>query len=186
MMRRRNTFLGLLLMALLVVGSVPAVRALAAPQDDQQSSTKAKDEKKTDEKKKDEKESTGKEHKPLDTRKVLSRILRDFTNGLEGLSPSVLRQVIDDRKFYNYPRFEQGVDDFLRSVGEMRLYTREVNVEINGDHAVMIVDAEMALSARQDPSRRDRRRATITFDFQRTAEEGWKITEINPRSFFLP
>lgn len=136
--------------------------------------------------KKDEKQSRREpDSRTPDTRRVLSRILRNFTDGFEALSPSTLRDWVDRDKFYDYPRFEEGVTVLLRSVGEMRVFTREVNVQVQGDRAVMIVEAEMALASRKDPSRSEKRRERITFDFQRTAE-GWLITEINPRSFFLP
>lgn len=120
-----------------------------------------------------------------DTRQVLSRVLRNFRDGFEALSPSTLREWVLADKFYDYPRFEEGVTVFLRSVGEMRVYTREVNVQVDGPRAVMIVDAEMFFASRRDPAQSERRRQQITFDFQRTPE-GWLITEINPRSFFLP
>jgi len=111
--------------------------------------------------------------------------LRSFKDGFEGLTPSALRETIEEKKFYDYPRFEEGVTEFLRSAGEMRLHIREVNVEVKEDEAVMVVEAEMRFADREEPSHEERRRAQITFNFTRTPE-GWKITEINPRSFFLP
>lgn len=184
-MTRRNLVLGWLLAAVLLAGSAgalaPALHAQETPKENPKSS---EGEKKKDKKKKSK--SSGSE--PVrhdDTRQALSRVLRNFIDGLEGLSPSSLRDWIFEDRFYDYPRFEEGVTVLLRSVGEMRVYTREVNVQIEGDRAVMIIDAEMVLSPRQDPSQSERRQTQITFDFQRTPE-GWKITEINPRSFFLP
>ena len=138
------------------------------------------------EKKKDEKKTRSEPGtRTADTREVLSRILRNFTDGFEALSPSTLKEWIDSEKFYDYPRFEEGVTVLLRSVGEMRVFTREVSVQVEGDRAVMIVDAEMTLASRKNPSQTEKRRQQITFDFQRT-KDGWVITEINPRSFFLP
>ena len=118
-------------------------------------------------------------------REVLSRILRSYSHGFESLNPSAVRSSIDAQRFYDYPRFEEGVTVFLRSLGELRLFTREVNVQVEGDKAVMIVAAEMAFSRRGTTSPSQTRAGEITFDFQRTSQ-GWKITEINPRSFFLP
>lgn len=121
----------------------------------------------------------------ISPREVLSRVLRSYKTGFESLSPSAVRSSIDAQRFYDYPRFEEGVTVFLRSLGELRLFTREVNVQVEGDKAVMIVAAEMVFSRRGTTSPSQTRAGEITFDFQRTSQ-GWKITEINPRSFFLP
>lgn len=175
---------GTLLLLLLLAGG----GATALPLQDQsseQDKPKAEETKKEKEKKKKEKSSTSEPSKPLDTRQLLSRVLRNFKDGFEGRSPSSLRENIDEKKFYDFPRFEEGVTEFLRSTGELRLFIREVNVQVQDDRAVMMVDAEMLFGPRDDPSQSQRRKERITFDFQRTPD-GWKITEINPRPFFLP
>lgn len=168
-MTRRTGFVAWLLAAALLAGA-------AAPLVAQSEKDKKKDTKQT------RREPGG---RTPDTREVLSRVLRSFTDGFEGLSPSTVRDWVYTDKFYDFPRFEEGVTVLLRSVGEMRIFTREVSVEVKDDRAVMIVDAEMTLASRKDPSRTEKRREQITFDFQRT-KDGWLITEINPRSFFLP
>lgn len=169
-MTRRRAISSWLLAAALLAGSAGAATLSVQAQE------KKKEQKKT---------GTEPGSRTQDTRKVLSRVLRSFKDGFEGLSPSSLRDWIDRDKFYDYPRFEEGVTVLLSSVSEMRVFTREVNVQVEGSRAVMIVDAEMELASRQNPSRTEKRRQQITFDFQRTSE-GWLITEINPRSFFLP
>ena len=119
------------------------------------------------------------------TRRILSRVRRDFTYGIEGLSPSGALSLIDRDRFYDYPRFEEELTIFLRSLGEMRIFIREVDVQMSGDRAIMLVDARMRFAGRLDPSRGEERSSQVTFDFERT-EAGWRITEISPRSFFLP
>jgi len=184
MMSKRIRGVGtLLLIALLAGGGATALTL--QDQSAQQDEPKAGETKKEKEKKKKAKSSGSESSKPLDTRQLLSRVLRNFKDGIEGRSPSSLREDIDEKKFYDFPRFEEGVTEFLRSAGEMRLFIREVNVQVQEDRAVMIVEAEMAFGPRDDTSRSQRRKERITFDFQRVPE-GWKITEINPRSFFLP
>lgn len=188
-MRRRNqvvgwpAWAGWLLAAVLLAGFAGVAPSALRAQEKGKSES---GETEKQEKKKKESKSSGRERgRTPDTRKVLSRVLRSFKDGFEALSPSTLRDWVDRDKFYDYPRFEEGVTVLLRSVSEMRVFTREVNVQVEGDRAVMIVEAEMALASRQDSSQRETRRQRITFDFQRTSE-GWLITEINPRSFFLP
>lgn len=138
------------------------------------------------EKPKKKSESKGREpSRPETTREVLSRVLRNYKQGLESLSPSAAGKQIDADKFYDYPRFEENLTRFLESLGELRLFVREVNVQVEGDRAVMIVDAEMKFARRDKPDDGQQRNQQITFDFRRTAS-GWKITEINPRAFFFP
>ena len=181
-MTRRKLIPGWVLAVVLLAGSGLAVAPALSAQQPEQEKPKPAETKKKDKKKK----TPG--HEPSrsdDTRRALSRVLRNFKDGFEGLSPSSLRDWIFEDQFYDFPRFEEGVTVLLRSVGEMRIYTREVNTQIEGDRAVMIIDAEMVFSSREDPSHSQRRQERITFDFQRTPD-GWKITEINPRSFFQP
>ncbi|MFQ5724136.1 MAG: hypothetical protein ACE5G6_06550 [Terriglobia bacterium] len=177
MKRQRALLSGFLVATLLGVTGWAVLAPLYAQENNQES------EKKED---KEKKKSKGSEPRRTRTdREVLSRVLRNFVDGFEGLSPSSLRDWVERDKFYDYPRFEEGVTDFLRSVSEMRVFTREVNVQVEGARAEMIVEAEMVYAPRQDPDQTVRRRQRITIDFQRTSE-GWLIVEINPRSFFLP
>lgn len=141
---------------------------------------------------KQEKQEEKKEQKPGEpkaktksTREILTQVVRDYKQGLELLSPTAALKQIDSDRFYDYPRFEEELTIFLRSLGELRLFIREVEVEIKENRAIMIVDAEMKFARREEPRRREERIEEITFYFQRT-EVGWKITEISPRAFFLP
>lgn len=119
------------------------------------------------------------------TRRRVSRVLRNYTNGMEMMSPSAALAMVDRDRFFDYPRFEEELTNFLRSLGEMRLFVREVNTQLKDSRAVMVVDVRMVFTSRQDTSQRGERSSQITFDFQRT-DRGWKIIEINPRNFFLP
>ena len=158
--------------------------ALQPPASRQEEKPKAAEAKKSEKKKKDA--PPGGEREPeTNVRKVLSRVLRSYKNGFESLSPTSVSEQIDPQKFYDYPRFEEGVTVFLRSVSEVRLFTREVNVQVEGEKAVVIVDTELVFSRRDSTDPPETRTAQVTFDFQRTPQ-GWKITEINPRSVFLP
>ncbi|MFQ5925823.1 MAG: hypothetical protein ACE5MH_00120 [Terriglobia bacterium] len=174
----------LLVLALLASGAWAPLSSQEAGEKEKEKPKAAETSKK---KKKKKKSTAGSEpgSRKLSTRKVLSQVLRRYQTGFESLSVSSVSDGIDAQRFYDYPRFEEGVTVFLQSVGELRLFTREVSVQVEGDRAVMIVDAEMVFARRDTPSPRERRTSQITFDFQRTPR-GWKITEIKPRSFFLP
>ncbi|MFQ5816555.1 MAG: hypothetical protein ACE5H2_01190 [Terriglobia bacterium] len=181
----KQTRCALLLAFALLANGVWA--SLSSQETGEKEKEKAKAEETSKKKKKKKKSTPGSEpgSRELSTRKVLSRVLRSYKTGLESLSVSSVSNWIDPQRFHDYPRFEEGVTVFLQSLGELRLFTREVSVQVEGDRAVMIVDAEMIFAQRDTPGPPARRTSQITFDFQRTPR-GWKITEINPRSFFLP
>lgn len=175
------------LMSVLLAVALVLAAGPAMPANAQTTEEKPKEEKKEkkDKKKKAKEEGTEPAGSEADVRRALTQTLRAFVNGYEGQSPRSALENLSSDRFYDYPRFEDGVEEFLRSTGELRIFTRQVNVQVKEDRAVMIVDAEMQFSPRSDPSRQQRRSTQITFDFQRTPK-GWKITEINPRNFFLP
>lgn len=172
---------GACLLALLLCAA-SAAAPLAAQQTgekEKQQTTKPKEKKK--------KSDPGSEAgaREITPRDAVSRVLRRFKTAFESPSESAVRELIETERFYDYPRFEEGVSVFLRSVGDIRVFTREVNVQVEGDKAVMIVDVEMVFSRKDAPATPETRTSQVTFDFQRTAQ-GWKITEINPRASFLP
>jgi hypothetical protein len=177
-----------------VASAEPAAAAYFAlaqePEQEQEQEKDSKEEKaqeeKTPEKEKKKKPRTseGLREEKLN-RRAISRVIRNFSQTIEQQSPANLQRIVDDKKFFDFPRFEDGVTQFLSSVGEMRLFLREVNVELDGEKAVMVIDAEMRYSDRDDATRNQSRREQIEFTFHR-GERSWKITEIKPRTFFLP
>ncbi|MBI1750625.1 MAG: hypothetical protein HY234_00070 [Acidobacteria bacterium] len=146
-----------------------------------------KQEKKTDSKKakkSDQAPAPGDTADIAAERKSLTRVLRALTDAVEGSSPRRLRDLLDER-FYDFPRFEDQVTDFLRDNAEIRMYLRESTAEVKGDKATLIVDADMTYALKATPTAQQKRRERIQFDFVRTAA-GWKIYEITPRRFFTP
>jgi hypothetical protein len=117
-------------------------------------------------------------------RKNLTRVMRALSDTIEGNSPRRLRDLIDER-FYDFPRFEDQVTDFLRDNAELRMNLRESTAEVKGDKATLIVDADMTYALKTSTTQEKKRHERIQFDFVRTAT-GWKIYEITPRSFFTP
>lgn len=117
-------------------------------------------------------------------RRAISRVLRDFADGFEGKSPRRVTEKLDEN-FDDLPRFEDQVTQFLEQSGEMRVFVRESSGEVQGDRAILIVDAEMVYSTKRNPAREQKRKERIQFDFNRT-NKGWKIFEVTPRRFFTP
>ena len=121
---------------------------------------------------------------PAPERRALTRVLRNLQNALEGNSPRQFAENVDER-FYDFPRFEDQVTDFLKQNAELRLFLREVSAEVKGDRATLLVDAEMSFATKAQPTAQQKRERRVQFDFVRTAK-GWKIYEISPRGFFTP
>jgi hypothetical protein len=120
----------------------------------------------------------------LRQRRLVSRVLRDFREALEGSTVRRVMETLDD-SMAELPRFEDQLTALLRQTLERRVFFRESSWDIKGDRASVLVDAEMILTARSRARTEERRRERIQFDFVRTSK-GWKIMEINPRSFFAP
>ena len=117
-------------------------------------------------------------------RKNLTRVLRALSDAVEGNSPNRLRDLLDEN-FYDLPRFEDQVTDFLRDNAELRMNLRESTSEVKGDKATLIVDADMTYALKSSASAEQKRHERIQFDFVRTST-GWKIYEITTRRFFTP
>ncbi|MBI1738433.1 MAG: hypothetical protein HYR58_04220 [Acidobacteria bacterium] len=160
------------------LGSTPLFAQTQEPQ--------KKQEKKADKKakKSDQAPPTGDTADLATERKNLSRVLRALSDAVEGNSPRRLRDLMDER-FYDLPRFEDQVTDFLRDNAELRMYLRESAAEVKGDKATLIVDADMTYALKSSATVEKKRHERIQFDFVRTAT-GWKIFEITPRRFFTP
>ena len=156
-----------------------------SPQDQQQQPDQTKDKKK-DKKKKQDEPSPGSEDSPdnvAGARRAIKRVLSDLQDGFEGHSPRRVTDSLDER-FEDLPRFEDAVTQFLERTSEMRINLRESTTEVKGDHATVIVDAEMIFTDKAKPTQDQRRRQRIQFDFVYSPKKGWKIFEITPRQFF--
>ena len=172
-----------LALALALVGVPGCASARTPAQQSQPKQQKAKTKKKP----KKEEPVPGPGESPdaaVGERRAITRVLRAFADGFEGKLPRRVSENLHEN-FDDFPRFEDQVTKFLNQSGEMRLFLREATAEVKGDHATLIVDAEMTYSSKADPGQEKRRKERIQFDFVRTGK-GWKIYEISPRHFFTP
>jgi hypothetical protein len=166
-----------------IVAAFAISRPARSPQDQQQPN---QPDKKKDKKKKKDDSSPGSEDSPDNVegaRRAIKRVLGDFQDGFEGHSPRRVTDSLDER-FEDFPRFEDAVTQFLERTSEMRINLRESTTEVKGDHATVIVDAEMIFTDKAKPTQDQRRRQRIQFDFVYNPKKGWKIFEITPRQFF--
>jgi hypothetical protein len=139
--------------------------------------------KKQDKKKKKKSDSSQNEtSQDAKDRRAIHEVLQDFQDGFEGHSPNRVTAALDER-FYDFPRFEDAVTQFVQQSSEIRLYLREATTEVKGDKAILIVDAEMAFSTKARATQDLKRQQRVQFDFAR-GSKGWKIIDINPRNFF--
>jgi hypothetical protein len=181
MRRTRELWLrGILALALSLglAGAAPAVAQESAKPADK------KTEKKSDKKKADA--QAGTETPDVEKeRKEVARVLRGFQEGFEGKSSRRVTEMLDSKTFYDFPRFEESVQQFLDGSSEMRMFFRQSTSEVKGDKATLIVDAEMIFSSKSNAAADQKRKERIQFDFIKTPK-GWKIYEISPRTFFTP
>lgn len=166
----------------------PARSTQEQPKPPEQQPPDQQQDKKKDKKKKKDDSAPGSEDSPdsaAGARRALKRALSDLQDGFEGHSS---RRVTDslDEHFDDLPRFEDAVTQFLERSSEMRINMRESTTELKGDHATVIVDAEMIFTDKARPTQDQRRRQRIQFDFVYSPKKGWKIYEITPRQFFEP
>lgn len=180
--------LALALIGLPVFAAAFAIsRPVCSPQDQQQQPDQAKDKKK-DKKKKQGEPSPGSEDSPdnvAGAQRAIKGVLGDFQDGFEGHSSRRVTGALDER-FEDFPRFEDAVTQFLERTSEMRINFRESTTEVKGDHATVIVDADMVFTDKAKPTQDQHRRQRIQFDFVYNPKKGWKIFEITPRQFFEP
>lgn len=188
-LKKWNLALGLAmaLAGLPVIAAAFAVSQPARPPQDQQQPSDQPDKKK-DKKKKKNDSSPSAEDAPDNVegaRRAVKRALSDFQDGFEGHSPRRVTDSLDER-FEDFPRFEDAVTQFLERTSEMRINLRESTTELKGDHATVIVDADMIFTDKARPTQDQHRRQRIQFDFVYNPKKGWKIFEITPRQFFEP
>ena len=188
--RKMNLGMELAVVLVLVLAGLPAgaatlpvCRAMSVMQDQQQD--QPKDKKKDKKKKQNEPPPDESPDTAAGARRAVSRAMHDLQDGFEGHSPRRVTEMLDGR-FEDLPRFEDAITQFLERTSEMRINFRESTNEVKGDHATVIVDAEMIFTDKARPTQDQRRRQRIQFDFVYTPKKGWKIFEITPRDFFEP
>jgi hypothetical protein len=179
-----------LVLALVIVGLLVSAAAfeLSPPmrwsQDPQQQPDQP-DKKKDKKKKQNDSSPEDSPDNATGARRAIKRVLSDLQDGFEGHSPRRVTGSLDER-FEDFPRFEDAVTQFLERTSEMRINLRESTTEVKGDHATVIVDADMIFTDKAKPTQDQHRRQRIQFDFVYDPKKGWKIFEITPRQFFEP
>jgi hypothetical protein len=187
--KKSNLALGLLVVLIglpVGVAAFAASRSMRSAQDPQQQPPPDQPDKKKGKKKKQDGPSA--EDAPdnaAGARRAVKRVLSDLQDGFEGHSARRVTDSLDER-FDDLPRFEDAVTQFLERTSEMRINLRESTTELKGDHATVIVDAEMIFTNKAAPTKDQRRSQRIQFDFVYNPKKGWKILEITPRQFFEP
>lgn len=162
-------------------GASSTSRPVFAMQDPQQPDQPPK----KDKKKKDQPPADESPDNAAGARRALTRATHDLQDGFEGHSPRRVTELLDE-KFEDLPRFEDAITQFLESTSEMRINFRESTNEVKGDHATVIVDAEMIFTSKAKPTQDQKRQQRIQFDFVYNPKKGWRIFEITPRDFFEP
>jgi hypothetical protein len=185
--KKLNLALGLVV-ALAGLPVCTAAFAISQPMrwsQDPQQQPDQRDKKKDKKKKQDDSSPEDSPDNAAGARRAIKRVLGDLQDGFEGHSPRRVTDSLDER-FEDLPHFEDAVTQFLERTSETRINLRESTTEVKGDHATVIVDADMIYTDKAKPTKDQHRRQRIQFDFVFNTKKGWKIFEITPRQFFEP
>ena len=137
--------------------------------------------------KKDKKKGGGESApSPDEAQKQIGKLMKEIQFDLEGGSSRSFLGRINQAKFDDYPRFEDGVERLMREntlrVNFRTAFTAPPTTE---GAAQSSVDAQMELVKKDSMAPPTRRNSQVTFDFEWT-NRGWKIVNITPRSYFQP
>jgi hypothetical protein len=123
---------------------------------------------------------------PDEAQKQIGKLMKEIQFDLEGGSARSFLSRINNAKFDDYPRFEDGVERLMRD-NSLRVNFRSAFTAPPTTEGVAqaAVDATMELVKKDSVAPPSRRNAQVTFDFEWT-NRGWKIVNVTPRSFFQP
>lgn len=81
------------------------------------------------------------------------------------------------------PLFEQQITSFLAHTGIIRVHYNGIDARMDEDRGVASVDFEMDAQPLDDSLPPVRKQAHLRLVAEHTAS-GWKLVDVNPRSFF--
>jgi hypothetical protein len=143
-------------------------------------------EKKSDKKKKkDKKEAAAAQQDAQDTgifsQREANDVLRQIRDGLEGHSQRLMLRAFDGDKMDGYLSFEDQLESFFNRYEGFRVNIRVLQNSIEGGKGVILASFQMEATPHSGtPTRRE---GQLRFEVEHT-NKGWKVVDVNPRSFF--
>lgn len=111
-----------------------------------------------------------------------SRLLLQLSESLQGHSQKQFLALFDLEKMKDGSLFKQQINSFFAQTESIRVHLNLVDTSLDGDQAVIAVDAEMEA----EPSNGgaiSRRNEQLKFVVANVGNS-WKFTDLQPRSFF--
>jgi hypothetical protein len=100
-------------------------------------------------------------------------------------------RALDPTGLSAYSSFEDQVTNLMDSTTDLRLFFRSASVQVHAATtgkpamAQAMVDAEMVYSLKSSPAQQKRKTDRLQMDLV-LSESGWRVTKLEPRSFFTP
>jgi hypothetical protein len=136
--------------------------------------------------------ATGSEFDATAAEREVRRKLDDFRAALESKQARSALREIDPTGLDAYAGFEDQLTSLMDATSELRIFFRPSTVQARpgtstdpAPRAQAQVDAEMVYTLKSAPTQEKRKSSRLQFDFSK-GDAGWRITKIEPRSFFTP
>jgi hypothetical protein len=120
------------------------------------------------------------------------RKLEDFRVALESKQSRGVMREVDPTGLDAYAAFEDQITALMDATSELRIFFRPATVQVRPPEAPdkparaqTQVDAEMVYALKSTPTQQKRKAGQLMLDFVQ-GDVGWRITKIEPRSFFTP
>jgi len=114
---------------------------------------------------------------------VVSNLLNQVRDGLEGHSARRMLSAFDADKMDGYRQFSDQIQAFFNRYESFRVYFRIAESDNQGPKGVALVDIQLEEIPRGAASPPLRKNAQMRFELER-GRKGWKIVAFNPRDFF--
>jgi hypothetical protein len=114
---------------------------------------------------------------------VAQSLMEKLADGLEGYSDRFMLSAFDDNKMEGLVNFQQHVVGLFRRCDSFRVHFRIMQTSTEGSKGIAVVDFEMEETPRSADERPVRKRDQLRFEMER-GDKGWKIVDVQPRSFF--
>jgi hypothetical protein len=118
----------------------------------------------------------------FDAAEIAGKLMRQLQDGLQSRNSRQLLAAFDGDRMPGYLAFKDEVESFFARHDSFRVYLRIESATVEQDSARAVVLATLEAVPR-DGSPVIRRETELSFEFART-KGGWKIVELDPRSFF--
>jgi hypothetical protein len=114
---------------------------------------------------------------------ISQSILNDLRDGLEGHSQRLMLSAFDGDKMNGYLQFEDQIEAMFQKYSMFTVHFRIAQSSVEGPKGIVLVDFQMEETPSGSNPSPVRKSSQVRIELER-GRKGWKIVDINPRSFF--